>query len=702
VEVTEACRAFAIGHGLLEPTPFKPSPPEATLGARGGAATTGDRMYELLEQADTPDGLKKLRREVLPQLAEQMRAFIIETVAGKTGGHLGSGLGTVELSIALHYHYNLLDHDSVIYDVGHQCYPHKLLTGRRGRFGTLRQHKGISGFPDPKESPYDRVKTGHGGTSLSTALGIAIANKQLGHEDRVSIAVIGDGALQEGNALEALNHGGDLRDLRFLIILNDNEHGIGPATGALANYFSRFRTSTAYTSAKRDLKKLVQTLDEQGGAVGRAIHDVLSHIKTGLHGLMPAHHPAALFEELGYFYYGPIDGHDIPTLLDAFENVARVPKPVLLHVLTKKGKGFNNDEPDHYAYHAAKTSGKLTGHLPKECGRAGGPAYTDVFVEKTIQLMQADKKVVAITAAMLQGTGLEKVQKLFPERVIDVGMAEQHAVGFSQGLKLGGLKPICAVYSTFLQRALDQLFQEIALIKTPVLLALDRAGLVGPDGATHNGVFDIAYLSMLPNMVLMAPRDGSELKHMMDFGLTLDCPAAVRFPRCNAPKAEEELPEGPPIELGKAEVLREGTDGVVIAYGAMVYHSLDALEKIEERHGKRLALVNARFAKPLDEALFARLIEKHEHVFTVEEHVRRGGFGSSVLEFANRARLEAGKIEVLAIEDRFVDHGARVEVLKEVGLDPDGIAAVIERRMGLRVRVTEPSDAKSGVVSSEF
>ena len=641
-------------------------------------------MYELLQQADTPEGLKQIHRTDLPKLAEQLRAFIIESVAGKTGGDLGSGLGTVAPAIALHYYYPMRDHDPLVFDVGHQCYPHKLLTGRRKDFGSLRQYHGISGFPDPKESCFDLVKTGHGGTSLSTALGIAIANKAQGFTDRTSVAVIGDGALQEGQALEALNHGGDMRDLKYLIVLNDNEHGIGPATGALSNYFAKFRTSHAYTSAKKDIKKMLKVLDEQAGSVGKAIHDVLDHVKAGLHGLMPSTHPSVLFEELGYFYYGPIDGHNFDMLLEAFDNIRRIPKPVVLPVMTKKGKGFNNDAPDHYAYHAAKTSSKLTSHLPPEHSRAGGPAYTDVFVDKTAQMMAADPKGGAITAAMLQGTGLEKVQKQFPDRVIDVGMAEQHAVGFAQGLKLGGMKPICAIYSTFMQRSLDQLFQELALIKLPVLLALDRAGLVGPDGATHNGVFDIAYISMLPNFVVMAPRDASELRAMMDFGLGLDRPSAVRFPRANTPAKHQELPPGPPLEVGKAELLREGADGVVIAYGAMVYHALDAIDLVAERHGKKLALVNARFAKPLDETMFARLIENQPFVFTIEEHVRRGGFGSGVLEFANRAKLPAGHFEVIAIEDRFVDHGARVEVLAEGGLDPQGIAATIERRMGLR------------------
>lgn len=652
-------------------------------------------MYELLEKANTPDGLKQLDAVELPRLAEEMRKFIIDSVAGRTGGHLGSGLGTVELTIALHYFYELLAEDSVVFDVGHQCYPHKLLTGRRDRFDTLRQYKGISGFPDPKESPFDRVKTGHGGTSISTALGIAIANKQQGFKDRTSIAVIGDGALQEGQALEALNHGGDMRDLKFLIVLNDNEHGIGPATGALANYFSKFRTSQAYTSAKKDIKKMLRLLDEQAGSFGRAVHDVLDHVKAGLHGLMPATHPGVLFEELGYFYYGPIDGHDVDQMLEAFENVKRVPKPVVLHIMTKKGKGFNNDEPDHYAYHAAKTHSKLTAHLPKEFKRSGGPAYTDVFIEKTFELIEKDDKVVAITAAMLQGTGLEQVQQKHPDRVFDVGMAEQHAVGFAQGLKLGGMKPICAIYSTFMQRSVDQIFQELALIKCPVLMVLDRAGLVGPDGATHNGVFDIAYMSMLPNTVLMAPRDASELKSMMEFGLSLEKPAAIRFPRTKAPAKEQELPASQPLELGKAEILVEGDDGVVIAYGSMVYHALEAAELVAERHGKKLTVVNARFAKPFDESLFARLIEKHDFVFTVEEHARRGGFGSCVLEFANRARLQGDKLEVLAIDDHFIDHGARVEVLKEVGLDPEGIANSIERRMGLKGEGSKSGSTRS-------
>lgn len=639
-------------------------------------------MYELLKSADTPDGLKQIKQGDLPELAQQMREFIIESVVGKTGGHLGSGLGTVELTIALHYYYQMLEHDAVIFDVGHQCYPHKLLTGRRERFSSLRQYGGLSGFPDPKESKFDLVKTGHGGTSLSTAIGIAVANKQNGFTDRTTVAVIGDGALQEGQALEALNHGGDLRGVRLLIILNDNEHGIGPATGALANIFSKFRTSKTYRSARGDVKKLVNLLDNERG-VGKAVKDVLDHVKTGLHGVMPAPHPGVLFEELGFFYYGPLDGHNIDRMLNAFENIEKIDKPVLLHVLTQKGKGFNDDTPDHYAYHAAKTCSKLTSHLPKEYSRSGGKSYTDVFIDKTFKMMEQDKKVVAISAAMLQGTGLAAVQQKYPDRVFDVGMAEQHAVGFAQGLQIGGLKPICSIYSTFMQRAVDQIFQELALIKTPVLLALDRAGLVGPDGSTHNGVFDIAFCGMLPNIVVLAPRDATELENMMDWAMAHNGPTAMRFPRTQAPKPDKELPETKPVELGKIEVLKEGKDGVVLAYGSMVYHALDAVEKLEVEHGKKLALVNARFMKPLDEAAIGPLIENHKYVFTIEEHVRHGGFGAAVLEFANRVRLDANKIDIIAIEDRFIDHGSRQEVLQEVGLDPESLMRSFEDRMGL-------------------
>lgn len=654
-------------------------------------------MYEILETINEPEDLKKLSVDDLETLSKEIRSFIIDVVSGTTGGHLGSGLGAVELTVALHHFFNFRNHDALVFDVGHQCYPHKVITGRRDKLMKLRQHHGLSGFPDPKESCFDLVKTGHGGTSLSTALGIAIANKLAGRKDRTSVAVIGDGALQEGQALEALNHGGDLRDLKFLVVLNDNAHGIGPATGALASYFSKFRTSSAYMGAKKEAKKMLKALDEQGGAIGRAFHDVIDHVKAAAHGLMPAPHPGVLFEELGFFYYGPIDGHNVREIVDALENVSRVPKPVVLHLITTKGKGFKNEDEDFYAHHAAGTHQKVTAHLPREFSRHGGKPYTDIFIDETFELMAKDEKVVAITAAMLQGTGLQKVLDKYPDRVFDVGMAEQHAVGFAQGLRLAGHKPICAIYSTFMQRSVDQLFQEIALIKTPVLMCLDRAGLVGPDGATHNGVFDIAYLAMLPNFVLCAPRDATELKRMMRWGIDHNEPVAVRFPRTAAPRPDLELPANQPIERGKCEILREGPDGAILAYGSMVYHALDVVEQLEKKHGKRFTLVNARFAKPLDEAALGPIIEKAPVVFTVEEHVRHGGFGSIVLEFCNKSLLDANKLVILAIDDKFVDHGQRVQVLEDVNLHPAGILKSIEQRLGLISEPSAPAGAAKAV-----
>jgi 1-deoxy-D-xylulose-5-phosphate synthase len=654
-------------------------------------------MYELLKTINEPEDLKQLSVDDLDTLSKEIRSYIIEVVSGTTGGHLGSGLGAVELTVALHHFFNFRNHDSLVFDVGHQCYPHKVITGRRDKLMKLRQHNGLSGFPDPKESCFDLVKTGHGGTSLSTALGIAIANKLAGRKDRTSVAVIGDGALQEGQALEALNHGGDLRDLRFLVVLNDNAHGIGPATGALASYFSKFRTSTAYMGAKKEAKKMLKALDEQGGAIGRAFHDVIDHVKAAAHGLMPAPHPGVLFEELGFFYYGPIDGHNVREIVDALENVSRVPKPVVLHLITTKGKGFKNEDEDFYAHHAASTHQKVTSHLPREFSRHGGKPYTDVFIDETFELMAKDEKVVAITAAMLQGTGLQKVLDKYPERVFDVGMAEQHAVGFAQGLRLAGHKPICAIYSTFMQRSVDQIFQEIALIKTPILMCLDRAGLVGPDGATHNGVFDIAYLAMLPNLVLCAPRDATELKNMMRWGVDHSEPVALRFPRTAAPRPELELPAKQPIERGKCEILREGPDGAVLAYGSMVYHALDVVEQLEKKHNKRFTLVNARFAKPLDEVALGPIIENAPVVFTVEEHVRHGGFGSIVLEFCNKRLLDANKLVILAIDDKFIDHGQRVQVLEDVNLHPAGILKSIETRLGLASEESAPAAAGKAV-----
>ena len=634
-------------------------------------------MGDLLDNLNGPEALKELSPSKLPRLAQEIRTFIKE-FTDITGGHIGSGMGVVELTIALHYIFEFKERDHLLLDVGHQCYPHKILTGRRDLMHSVRQRDGISGFPDPKESPYDRVKTGHGGTSLSTAVGMAVGMRNAGHGDgRKVVAMIGDGGIQEGIALEALNHGGSFEDLPLLIILNDNEHGIGPTVGALRKYFSKIRSGPIYRTAKRQFKRFVKVVEERSPFVGRLTYDMMGSFKSGVHGLLPEIEPGSLFEALGYFYYGPIDGHDLPTLLESLEACRSFNRPVVLHCITTKGKGYSYKK-DRLAYHAGKPSKRITAHLPKEFTRQGGPAYTNVFLDEITRMAREDERVVALTAAMLEGTGLVKFQEEFPGRCFDVGMAEQHAVGMAQGLALAGQKPVCAVYSTFMQRSVDQIFQELALIDCPAMLCLDRAGVVGPDGATHNGVFDIAYCRMLPGMTVMAPRDGSELRHMMRLAKDHDGPTAIRYPRTATPLLEEELPHQD-FTIGQSELLVDGSDGCLLAYGAMVYLALDVAELIREKHGLRLAVVNGRFAKPVDGDMIRRELARQPRVFTLEDHVLSGGFGAAVLEYANQNDLDARRLELIAIDDEWIDHGQRVEALAMAGLDVPSLVERVER-----------------------
>ncbi|MDJ0839201.1 MAG: 1-deoxy-D-xylulose-5-phosphate synthase [Acidobacteriota bacterium] len=630
-------------------------------------------MTKLLDSISGPADLKQLCTGDLPQVATEIREFIKEFTS-ITGGHIGSGMGVVELTLALHYLFDFKDKDHLIMDVGHQCYPHKILTGRREAMNTIRQKGGLSGFPDPKESPYDRVKTGHGGTSLTTAIGMAIGMKARGEEGKV-VAMIGDAGLQEGAALEALNHGGTFDNLPLIIILNDNEHGIGPAVGALMKYFSRLRSGPIYRTAKRTYKSWTKSLEEMNETVGKLAFEIADRFKSGIHGLLPHTNPVELFEALGYFYYGPIDGHDLPTLLEALVACRTFRRPVVLHCITTKGKGYSYKE-DRLGYHAGKPAKAVTAHLPSEFRDQGGPAYTNVFLDEVMKMAREDERVMTITAAMLEGTGLVKFQEAFPDRCFDVGMSEQHAVGMAQGLALAGQKPVCAVYSTFMQRSIDQIFQELALIEAPVMMCLDRAGLVGPDGATHNGVFDIAYCRMFPNVVTMAPRDGSELRAMMRLAADYPGPTAIRYPRTATPKPALERPVQAPLVLGRSELLVDGEDGCLIAYGAMVYPALDIAAGIRERHGLNLAVVNARFAKPLDEDMLTREFHRQDYLFTLEDHAKAGGFGSAVLEAANALGFETKKLTVFAIEDHWVDHAQRVEALAMAGLD---VGTLIER-----------------------
>lgn len=656
-------------------------------------------QYHFLNDINSPTDLKKIESRDLPKVANDIRDFI-KDFTSHTGGHIGSGLGVLEITIALHYLFDFKERDHLIMDVGHQCYPHKILTGRKHAMETIRQKDGVSGFPDPKESPYDRVKTGHGGSALNTAVGMAIALKQSGNPDnRKVVALIGDAGLQEGSALEALNHAGVYDELPLVIVINDNEHGIGPAVGALRKYFSQVRAGTIYRTAKGSVKRMLNDLKGAVPTVGKLAYDTIDCLKSGVQGFLPSIYPGALFEALGYFYYGPIDGHDMPTLLESLEALQHFKRPAVLHCITTKGKGFSYKE-DRLAYHAGKPSQKITAHLPLEFTGQTGPAYTDIFIDEIIKLAEEDPKIHAVTAAMLEGTGLVKFQQKFPDRTHDVGMAEQHAVGLSQGMALGGLKPICAVYSTFMQRSVDQIFQELALISAPVMMCLDRAGLVGPDGATHNGVFDIAYCRMFPNVVVMAPRDATELRQMMRLGLSHNGPTAIRYPRTRTPALNKELPHQP-FKVGEAEYLRDGEDGCLMAYGAMVYPALDVAEEIQQKTGLRLAVINARFAKPLDGKTLERELERQPIVFTLEDHMRAGGFGAAVLEYANAEGLATQKLEICAIEDQWVDHCQRVEALAFAGLDiPSIVKRVASKLATLELRRQKPTLLKSASVVS--
>jgi 1-deoxy-D-xylulose-5-phosphate synthase len=627
----------------------------------------------------SPHDVKHLGTDDLRALAAELRAFIIDSVT-RTGGHLGAGLGVVELTLALFAEFEFNDHDKLVWDVGHQCYPHKVLTGRAERFESLRQWGGMSGFPDPKESDFDTVKTGHGGTSISTAMGFALAWR--GHEedgDRKAVAVIGDGSLQEGNAYEALNHGGTFKDLNLVVVLNDNNMSISPSVGAMSAYLSRVRSTTWLNDRLAMIQRAIRRIPRIGGEV----EDVLHRWYHSLQGIIPQHALGIIFEELGFFYYGPIDGHDVDLLRQAFRDTRWMRRPVLIHVVTRKGRGYKDDEPETTCYHAAPPSKLVTASAATEYPEQGGPSFTAAFADHVIAMAERDERVFVLTAAMLEGTGLVKVQQRFPDRCLDVGMAEQHAVGLASGLALAGYRPICAIYSTFLQRAYDQVFQEVALQRARVLFCLDRAGVVGADGATHNGAFDIAYLRCLPSFTLMAPRDTGELVRMMDLAASCDGPVAIRFPRGAGVKPEAQVAHRN-FGVGEAEQLAEGEDGCLLAYGPMAYTALEVRRRILQAHGRTLAVVNARFAKPLDESLILHEVSRQPVVFTLEDHVVAGGFGAAVAELVlsrGSATVDAGCIEIIGLPDRFIDHGERTQQLAEAALDADSLTQRIAKRL---------------------
>lgn len=614
----------------------------------------------ILEKIDSPKDLQQLDTEDLAVLAQEIREEIIDVVS-KNPGHLSSNLGVVELTIALHCTFDFLN-DKLVWDVGHQTYVHKLLTGRRKEFSTLRQYKGLSGFPDIKESGYDPFTCGHSGHAISAALGIACADK-INNVDRNIIAVVGDAAIGAGMSLEALNHAGHLKR-NLIVILNDNKMAISGTVGAIAMHINKIRTTPLYADFKKEVRHVLQSLP----IVGKRMEHTLGHITEALKREIT---PGQIFVDLGFDYFGPIDGHNIQTLTETLQNVRNVEGPVLLHVITEKGKGFEPASANPERYHSAGNFKMHNGEMKETPKDPKQVSYTKVFGKTIIELAEANKDIVAITAAMPDGTGLDAFGKEFPDRYFDVGICEQHAIGLANGLVAAGLKPVAAIYSTFLQRAFDQVFHDVCLQNNGILLSLDRAGIVGNDGPTHNGVFDIAYLRHLPGIALMAPKDGAELKAMLHKAMQLNTPAAIRYPRANIP--EGSLDNGcNPVEIGKGEILREGRDGVIIAYGAMVYPSMECADMLAEK-GIDVTVVNARFAKPLDEDLIMKVAGKNQIVITVEDHTEVGGFGSAILELLVEKGINTQNVRKMGIPDRFTEQGSRDIILKTLNLDAEGI-----------------------------
>ena len=623
-------------------------------------------MAPILPSIMSPRDLQGLAPEQLEQLAAEMRKALCEVAASRTA-HFASNLGVVELCLALHRVFDF-SRDRLIWDTGHQIYPHKLITGRFGRFGTIRTKGGLMGYPNPDESPYDLFMTGHAGSSVSTALGLASGDDLCGRGDRHSVAVIGDGALPSGIVFEALNNAGFLKK-KLIIVLNDNRMSICPRVGALAEYLDVIRTNPWYRGLRNQAKEVIKGVPMVGGQMERMIVNVKDSLKATLHGGM-------LFESMGVRYFGPVEGHSLPNLIRYLELVKDEEGPILLHVLTEKGHGFKPAEDDPVFFHTP---------APFECDddcivsikKSSARAYTDTASAAIGDCMRRDKRVTVLTAAMCQGNKLEKVREEFPARFFDVGICESHAVAFAAGQAKVGCRPIVDIYSTFLQRSFDQIFQEVCLQNLPVVFMLDRAGLTGPDGPTHHGVFDLGYLRLFPNMAVLAPGDEHDLTAMLDWALTQNGPVAIRYPKA---VVECHAGERSPIELGRAEMLVEGHDGLIVACGTLLGDALRAAARLRDE-GLEVGVVNARFVKPLD-ARLPEWIEAAPWVVTVEENALQTGFGSAVLEAVNDAGVHAGPIKRLGIPDRFVEHGERAELMADLGLDAAGIAAACRQLAG--------------------
>ncbi|NVN93394.1 MAG: 1-deoxy-D-xylulose-5-phosphate synthase [Desulfuromonadales bacterium] len=618
----------------------------------------------ILDTINSPADLKRMPVGLLPDLAAELRKLIIETCA-KNGGHLAPSLGVVELTIALHRVFSTPD-DKIVWDVGHQAYAHKLLTGRHDRFATLRQLDGISGFPKRDESPHDSFDVGHASTSISAATGFAAGRDLAGRKNKV-LAVIGDGSMTGGMAYEAMNHAGHMnRDM--IVILNDNEMSIAENVGALSNFLTRTGSSEFVYRFKKNVESFLGRMDTVG-------KDLLHLAKKLEDSFKVFFTPGMLFEAFGFEYIGPIDGHDLPMLMETLEKVKKYHDAVLIHVLTKKGKGYKPAEANPALFHGVGPFDVKTGKVLK--GKGGAASYTAVFGATLCKLATDDDRIIGLTAAMPDGTGLVPFSKQFPDRFFDVGIAEQHGVTFAAGLAAEGLRPVFTVYSSFLQRAYDLVFHDVCLQNLPVTFALDRAGVVGNDGPTHHGALDISYLRHLPNMTLMAPKDENELQHMLATAINLGGPAALRYPRGNGlGVALDQIIE--PLPIGCAELLREGTDAAVLALGSMVQPALEACQQLERSGGPRLTVINARFVKPLDQALIMLMARKYGCLITLEENVLQGGFGSAVLELLEEQQLTGIRVLRLGYPDNQIPQGDQKEQRAMLGLDVAGITASIK------------------------
>ena len=626
----------------------------------------------ILQRINDPADLRALPVTDLPMVADEIRELICTTLSNN-GGHLASGLGVVELTIALHYVYDFL-RDRLIFDVSHQCYPHKILTGRRDRFHTIRQRHGLAGYTHPDESPYDLFHSAHAGTAISTALGMAAAEPANSEDGRKFVALVGDASIATGMAFEALNHAGALQK-DVLVILNDNEMSISKSVGAFSEYLSRVRAGSFYNEMKETAHRFIQAIPVVGE---RLDHDLVDARDAVLSAIKPGY----FFEALGPRYFGPVNGHDMKHLIAILSDMKRQKGFRLLHVITEKGRGHSAASKDPIKWHGVSPKMAPAAGPVQEFKRQGMRNWSDVFADTAIARGQHDDKLEVITAAMPDNTAVTRFQKVFPERTYDVGICEQHAVGFAAGLAKAGKKPVCAIFSTFLQRAFDQVFHEVSLNHTPVVFCIDRAGVVGPDGATHNGSYDIAYMRTFPGIMVMAPRDASEFAAMFDLALDCGQAAALRYPRTAAPDAAQEYPVRRELLPGLSETLCTGADGAIFALGHMVYPAMEAAE-ILAQEGIHLTVVNARFVRPMDTQALRDLCTRFAHVFTVEEHTIRGGFASAVLEECALMGVGADRIRPIALPDALVPHGTRAELLVELGLNPAGIAARVRATLQL-------------------